>query len=144
MSPLKELDRTKLDKLDKQTLLALLDAALQCIDQLEQKLLQLAAQHQHLSDQVAKDSQNSSKPPSSDGLKKKRRTRSLRKAGQRPNGGQPGHKGSTLEMVETPDHLQIHHLCRCPDCETDLASVEVMSSSVAITSVGRSVALTGL
>ena len=42
--------------------------------------------------QAAKNSSNSSKPPASDGLGK---TRSLRKRGERPVGGVPGHKGST-------------------------------------------------
>lgn len=124
MSSLKELDRTELHKLDKQALLALLETALERIDELEQQQHQLSVRLQHLSDQVAKDSHNSSKPPSSDGLKKKRRTRSLRQRGKRPIGGQPGHKGDTLEMVQDPDHLQTHHLCRCPHCEHDLASVE--------------------
>jgi len=49
--------------------------------------------------QAAKNSSNSSKPPASDGLRK---TRSLRKQGERPVGGVPGHKGSTLEPSETP------------------------------------------
>jgi transposase len=125
MASLKELDRTGLHQLDKPALLALLERALESIDQLEQQVVDLSALIQHLSDQVAKDSHNSSKPPSSDGLK--RRTRTLRQSGKRPKGGQPGHKGGTLEMVETPDHVQLHPLGRCPDCETDLASVAVTS-----------------
>lgn len=127
MSSLKELDRTGLHHLDKQALCVLLERALECIDQLEQQVVDLCAQTQRLSDQLAKDSSNSSKPPSSDGLNKKRRTRSLRQGGKRPKGGQPGHKGGTLEMVETPDHVHLHRLCRCPDCQTDLASVSPMA-----------------
>lgn len=46
---------------------------------------------------LAKDSHNSSKPPSSDCLRKPA-PKSLRQEGQRPKGGQKGHKGSALEQ----------------------------------------------
>ena len=86
---------------------------------------QVAAQQvliQALQDQQAKDSHNSSKPPSSDGLKK-RRSQSLRQSGKRPRGGQPGHKGQTLTQVAEPQHVIRHALPGCPHCQTDLKAV---------------------
>ena len=51
---------------------------------------------------LAKGSHYSSKPPSSDGLRKPAPT-SLRHAGQHLNGGQKGHNGSSLERISGPD-----------------------------------------
>ncbi len=51
---------------------------------------------------VKKDSGNSSLPPSGDIGKK---TRSLRQPSGRQVGGQKGHRGTTLEMTETPDRI---------------------------------------
>lgn len=79
---------------------------------------------QTLRDQLAKNSKNSSKPPSSDGLKKPR-TRSLRKAGVKKNGGQKGHKGHTLEPVENPDHTKVHKVKMCKHCGISLEDEKV-------------------
>jgi len=58
------------------------------------KLLQV--QIEDLKSQLAKDSHNSSKPPSSDGFKEKRqKPKSLRKKSKMEPGGQKGHKGTT-------------------------------------------------
>ena len=69
--------------------------------------------------QLAKNSRNSSIPSSAEGLKK---TKSMRKKGTRPPGGQPGHAGSTLKQVADPDHLVDHPLPDvCDVCGASLA-----------------------
>jgi transposase len=109
-------DTQQLEQLDKETLIAI-------ILELQRQLREQAALIQELRDQLAKNSQNSGKPPSSDGLKKPR-TRSLRKKSGRRSGGQKGHQGHTLKMVEQPDHIQVHEASTCSHCATDLQSVE--------------------
>lgn len=74
---------------------------------------------------LAKDSHNSSKPPSSDGLRKPA-PKSLRQAGQRPKGGQKGHKGSALERSSEPDQVIIHPLpATCDACGSTLDEAHI-------------------
>jgi transposase len=69
--------------------------------------------------QAALNSKTSSRPPSSDGLKKspaQQRTQSLRGKSDRKTGGQPGHKGETLRQSATPDHVINHYPELCDAC----------------------------
>ena len=72
-----------------------------------------------LEEKVALNSHNSSKPPSSDGYQKPA-PKSLRKKSDRPSGGQPGHPGKTLAMVEAPDLIEMHRVQCCACCGRSL------------------------
>jgi len=90
------------------------------IAELEKIVAQQAAEIAELKRRLGKDSSNSSKPPSSDGLKKPVRTSSLREQGKHQSGGQRGHKGTTLKQVVHADHVVTHKLEQCPDCGKSL------------------------
>ncbi len=81
-----------------------------------------AAELQRRRDQTAKTSRNSRQPPSSDGYRKPRTT-SLRPRGRRPRGGQPGHRGDTLQPVARPEPTQVHAGTACAHCHAPLESV---------------------
>jgi len=78
---------------------------------------------QALEDRVAKNSQNSGKPPSSDGINKPA-PKSGRKRGGRKSGGQVGHKGYTLTAVLKPDYVKVHPVCECQHCHVSLRKVK--------------------
>jgi transposase len=100
------------------------DAVLALVNGLIAVIRALETRIQALEDQVAKNSGNSSKPPSSDGLSKPRRTRSLRTPSGKKPGGQMGHAGQTLEAVAEPDHVQVHPVTVCQQCQASLEDVE--------------------
>jgi transposase len=115
MASLPRFTREQLEQQDKDTLIDLVLLLQGQLDELSQRV-------QQLEDQVSKQSRNSSKPPSSDGLRKPK-TRSLRRGEGRQPGGQEGHPGHTLAMSEQPDHVVCHDLAHCPHCAHDLSGV---------------------
>ena len=106
------------------------DAVIDLIEQLIESNQNLAQQVQSLQrrvstleEQLAQNSRNSNKPPSSDGLK--RPTRTLRKASQRRVGGQKGHEGHTLKRVAHPNKTIRCTVEICHHCGKSLKSAPV-------------------
>ena len=98
------------------------------IEALEKLNANLRAENEALKKRLNKNSSNSSKPPSSDGLSKPPRTKSLRQKGKNKSGGQKGHKGHTLNQVDTPNKVERNELNNCPDCAANLTNQSVISS----------------
>jgi transposase len=83
----------------------------------------LTARLNDFEDRLAKNSRNSSKPPSSDSSKKPK-PKSLRgKSGKKP-GGQKGHPGTTLSLVENPEDVVVHSPKECGGCKRVLWGVQ--------------------
>lgn len=106
------------------------------LESAQEEIVVLKKENGVLKDRLAvyetpKDSHNSSIPPSKDSLlaqaqksKKLLTTRSLRENSGKSNGGQIGHKGSTLEMAREPDSIIEHKPYFCTRCGNDLSRVQ--------------------
>lgn len=96
------------------------DAVYALVCPLWEQIDALSARVQELESRLSKDSHNSSKPPSSDGLKKPNpkptHIKSLRQKTNRRSGGQPGHPGRTLCQVQPPDFTVPHRPAVCAAC----------------------------
>jgi transposase len=91
-------------------------------ESIQAQLGKMQSQIRELKGQGAKNSQNSSQPPSSDGLKRK--THSRRKSSGRKSGGQNGHAGATRELSQTIDTVVLHRPARCEQCGEDLRAFQ--------------------
>ncbi|HLZ57555.1 MAG TPA: IS66 family transposase [Ktedonosporobacter sp.] len=89
----------------------------------EEQMRSLSEQLKALQDQLGKDSHHSHLPPSSDRFVRK--TKSLRTKSGKKSGGQPGHRGSSLQFSSTPDEIIELHVEACDACQQDLHAVAV-------------------
>lgn len=104
------------------------------LEEQAERIIALEKENQVLREKIAElerrlglNSQTSSKPPSTDGLKQPLRTRSLRKKSEKKTGGQKGHQGYTLEAVSEPHKIVKHNTpdC-CTECGCDISQEEVI------------------
>jgi transposase len=86
-----------------------------------EQIAQLRTEVAELKRQLGQNSQNSSKPPSSDSPFAKPAPKSLRRKSGRKPGGQPGHPGATLALVDDPNERRRHEPGPCTGCGASLA-----------------------
>ncbi len=98
-------------------------ALLAKVEALESENSALRAENADLRGRLNLNSKNSHKPPSSDGLAKKP---GLPKGPPKKSGGQYGHKGKTLKMVDKADDFVMHHIPCCPCCSKVFSPADVV------------------
>lgn len=91
------------------------------IEELEAQLMRALLRMEELERRLAKDSHNSSKPPSSDSLGRK--GGKLRQKSGKPSGGQKGHRGYALQPARTPDRVITHRPSYCEACHGSLTKL---------------------
>lgn len=84
-----------------------------------EQIVKLEKRVHELERQLGQDSNNSSKPPSSDGFRK---TNNLRQSGGK-KGAPKGHPGQTLLFSPNPDEVVVYSLSNCQSCQASLAGV---------------------
>ena len=94
------------------------------VARLQAEVARLQAENAELRRRLGMNSQNSHKPPSSDGYRKKRAQPGLPKGEKKATGGQTGHKGKTLMQVEKPDKEDVHLPKECAVCRREIGKGE--------------------
>lgn len=87
------------------------------IEELEGLLMSALLRIEELERRQGKDSHNSSKPPSSDGMRHQTKPR---QKSSKPSGGQAGHRGHALKLVARPDQVITHRPSHCQTCQCEL------------------------
>src|SRR5215210_6382048 len=113
-------------------LVRLVVALSQQVDSLVLSNEKLRAENERLRAEAAKNSGNSSKPPSRDPAAERKRQAEARQAKKaraagktRRPGKQPGDSGKTLEMTGTPDEVIVHAPESCSGCGAGLDGAEL-------------------
>ena len=104
--------------------LAVIDLQATFIEPLIAQITALEAKIAALEARLDSNSNNSSKPPSSDGLKKKPSW--ARKGGVRKQGKQRGAPGAHLAMVDNPDKVETWTPIRCDRCNRSLKNATLI------------------
>ncbi len=91
---------------------------------LEAEVARLEAENGELRRRLGMNSQNSHKPPSSDGYRKKGVQPAMLGGEKRAAGGQEGHQGKTLRQVEKPDRVEVHLPVQCGVCGRHIGAGE--------------------
>ena len=92
------------------------------IEQQAKRIEQLETRVKELERQLGQNSKNSSKPPSSDGLRK---PANLRQSGGK-KGAPRGHEGHTLHFSDVPDEIIQHVVSTCGTCQHGLEDVSIL------------------
>lgn len=101
------------------------EAVINLIEQQAAIIGKLEERIKSLEERLNKNSRNSSKPPSTDAYAtKKPKPKSRRIKSGKKVGGQKGHPGTTLRMVDNPDETIIHNVNECSSCHTSLEDEE--------------------
>lgn len=100
-----------------------IDGLLRELAACKETIKKLEAENYRLRSIINKNSQNSSKPPSTDGFKKPN-PKSLRTISGKSSGGQKDHIGKTLLQIDNPNEIVSHSASQCVDCCTSLETVE--------------------
>jgi transposase len=95
------------------------------IKELQQEVVILRERVKEMEGQLSRNSNNSHKPPSSDGYRKG--IKNSREKSGKQQGAQPGHEGKTLEIVANPDYIITHKLTGKYECGNELDQLPLKS-----------------
>ena len=111
-------NREKLSQLSTEELVKIILTQQEVIEYLKQEVEKLKASRNL-------DSKTSSKPPSSDLLKKSEKKKEQKLENKKKPGGQPGHKGKTRKGFGRVDRCEVLRASNCHHCGQNLASTAV-------------------